>query len=652
MAEHPIPPKFRKFAEHLMATLWPGTQWPRLDMVLEDQLGAQGDMHYQFGDTFAKMRLARQRIFLDFVDTASTIAHELTHLYVDLTYGETDEAHGPEWRGEMTRIGLPVSEHILSDGSVNTRENVERGGLFWQAFQEFLAMELAPDLAPAAAADAALAAGQDNGIVNGPGVTQEARAHAEAANAALGSNRAPAIRQPTAHQTPAVRTQAPAPSTGRSPWSISGALSSMLGGGSSRQPQASAFAPIVAGPKAGNKRHLVFADCSMSMGFSMDDGDTKRFEAQREALRVFFREAKGVIDLMGFAANTVSFSSPETINRDYSRANYSDPSTSGLISGTSFMACFEHAAYLSGDWNRGNEPEHIHLFSDGTPLDESMDKIVASWNKTTCDVSTYYIGPAGDQTAISIMASLARGNGSAHVVSGEQTLVAAVRGEIGAGPVPFNVQARPPRAWDNERKATLDSVKATVANQTHLIRTAGTVADAMGRLSEVEQDIKFLKFATQAKTAVVDQANQVLSIIHEQYVKDEEQRRIAAARNDAWIEGAGTEINRLSSQHFSNQLLASAQQIADATNRTVLPSVTLQSIDPKAVARATALMSGRAAAPSIPSPQMARAPALPQGRGAPALPAPGRAVNMEMPANASREVALVPVNQKNTSRRG
>jgi hypothetical protein len=101
-------------------------------------------MLYERGMRDAELCLAEDVLTHDVIDTFSTIAHELCHLVMEIT-GRCD-LHGPNWRADMKRVGLPVSSLILSTGVANTRESVEKGGLFWVHIQEWLARATMPEI--------------------------------------------------------------------------------------------------------------------------------------------------------------------------------------------------------------------------------------------------------------------------------------------------------------------------------------------------------------------------------------------------------------------------------------------------------------------------------------------------------------------------
>lgn len=251
MADKPIPPKLRKACDYLMARLWPGVKWPTIEMYLDDSERNQGTM-LPPGDNraSAQLRMAEDCLFRDFIDTVSTIAHELTHLRIRMKHGKTVDAHGPEWRAEMKRIGLPVPATGMP------REAVERGGLFWNAYQEILAQEFAPEIALAT-------------------------------------------------------LPAAAPRQGTAVWSAQSAFSG------ARKPSSSAGNVRAVGPELLNGHHLIFADCSNSMEEEIAPGAGRRkFDAQISALEDFVKAVKGRYSIYGYANNVRKFSTPSEIILD------------------------------------------------------------------------------------------------------------------------------------------------------------------------------------------------------------------------------------------------------------------------------------------------------------------------------------------------
>jgi hypothetical protein len=560
--KQPIPRNIEEGVRFLMKELWPRVSFPQIIMYMVRDMDSQGSMQFPDDEEPAILRMDEGLLSVDMIDTYSTLAHELCHLLMWMKYnskGMKINAHGAEWRAEMDNIGLPVPTEMTSKGVPTTRENVRRGGPFFVAYHKFLASKLLPEVS-----------------------TNQVALYTGAA---------------------ASTDQA---SRGRA-WSLGGMFSR-----SSRQesaPTVAAAAPVRTGPKATpGGHHAVFGDCSGSM---IDAG---LFEIQRRAISALIAELGGTHTLFGYADNAVRFSTPAAMECDTGHRGYNK---SGLESGTSFVACFAAAAALPGI-------THIHLFSDGYPENEASAAVMAERDRTTCNISTYYMQSPGFHShhnpavAAQLMASLARGAGSAHVVSGEAELMGAVRAEIGAGPMPFTVQPRQSRDWAPERQEALDHVKGIIKNQTHLVDLAGRTSDNTHRIADLEEDLKLAKFTNLALRQVVQSANETLDVIGAQFEADEDQRRITAEHNRCWIEGASGEIGRLSSQHFSQRLLSIAQDVSVAPQRTALPSVKLMSLNQQTINQATALMSGNASrAAALPPPGVKGAPAIaapaPQG---------------------------------------
>jgi hypothetical protein len=553
----PIPENLEKGARYLMAKLWPGVTFPSLEMYLADCEGAQGDMSYPHKGSPAVMRLDYKLVGRDLLDTYSTMAHEACHLRMYMLYdskGKAIDAHGPEWRAEMDRIGLPVPKRT-------TREVVSPGGLFYVAYHEFIAGKLLPEIATA----------------------EISRAAASARGSTLA----------------APSSAAPSSSGSGQGWSFSGWRS-----GSPRT-STSSQGPKVFGPgaSADKGKHLIFADCSGSME------DAQLFEIQRRAIAELISGIKNEHTLYGYAENIVEFPNPSSLTCDQ---GYFGENVHGLISGTSFLACFYMASTHPN-------PGHIHLFSDGFPENETIDHIISERDKTSCSISTYYLeGPGvrphhNPEVARRLMASLARGQGSAHRVSSESELMDAVRAEIGVGPMPFTVQPRQPRDFAGDRQQALDHVKSIIKNQTHLVDLAGRTSDNTHRIGNLEEDVKFVKFTNVALRQVVENANEALDLIASQFEADERQRQITAEQNNGWIESANSQIGQLSADHFGNRLLSIAQGVASAPQRTALPSVKLMTLDARTVNQATALMAGRnsSSGPALPPPGGKNALALP-----------------------------------------
>ena len=546
--KQPIPKNIEEGVRFLMKRLWPGVTFPEMVMYMVRDLKAQGSMQYPRKNTPAILRMDESLLVKDIEDTYSTLAHEVCHLRMYMKYdskGIDIDAHGSEWRAEMERIGLPVPKGT-------TREKVARNGLFFDAYHEFLASKLLPEVA-----------------------------------SPTGRAVVPASRPSTA----------PAATSGA--WDV-GAFSR-----SPRQQAASspvAPAPEVSGPRlASTGRHAIFGDCSWSMD---KDG---LFEIQRRSIAELIAQIKGSHILYGYAANVIEFPTPQSMVCDQ---GHHTQNVIGLESGTSFAACFIAAAYLP-------DIGHIHIFSDGYPQNETFADIMSARAQTKCSVSTYYMQSHGTAehddpaAATRLMAGLARGEGSAHAVSDETELMNAVRAEVGVGPMPFTVQPRPVRNWEPERQLTVQHVAETIKNQAHLLDLAGRTAENTQRVSEVEEDIKFIKFANVALHQVVRHANEALDVIAGQARADDAQRQITADHNEAWIKGVGGELARMSGEHFAGQLTAIAQGVAVAPVRTALPSVQLTSLNPRAIAQAASLMSGRGAqAPALPAPAMSSRPAL------------------------------------------
>jgi len=523
MADKPIPPKFRRACDYLMGRLWPSVKWPPIEMFIDDHEKNQGSLDYPKSHRkSAQLRMAGDTLFRDFIDTIATIAHELAHLRVFVKHGlavsQSFNGHGPEWRAEMAAIGLPVPP-----GS--TRENIERGGLFWDAYHEILAqIFMGDDVQPPLTSPAA---GKKNG------------------------------------------------SADQGTWSSRGAFSGARkssGAGSVR----------IFGPGAADGHHIIFADCSNSMADAISPEDSRiKFEVQQLALNDFVRNLRDKYSLYGYTQNIKKFDTPSDLVLD---SSFYD--TPGFVSGTKFSPCFNQAA------NIGGNDLHIHIFSDGSPEEESQTEIFRARGLTTCPISTYLISAVGDRKAIELMAKLARGVGKAHVVSGEADLVNAIRNEIGAESMPFSVAPRPIRNWEDERKRVLAHTGEVIKNQRHVLNIATTVADTAHQVGELQEEVKFLRTTNDFAHQIYHHANEALDVVSAQLEVDRGQRLLTSQQNDGWIEGAGAELSRQSSRGFVGQLEESAQRSAELHGRRV-KRMTLTSLDPAAVARTTALMAGR-----------------------------------------------------------
>ena len=138
--ERQAPPSIYAACSFLCERLWPNINFPRINIILDGHPSYQGSMRYGRGSSTAEMRLKESLLTVDVEDTFSSIAHELCHLVIEFTGREdSQDGHGPNWRAEMRRIGLPVASNT-------TRETVEKGGLFWTHLQEWLARAAMPEI--------------------------------------------------------------------------------------------------------------------------------------------------------------------------------------------------------------------------------------------------------------------------------------------------------------------------------------------------------------------------------------------------------------------------------------------------------------------------------------------------------------------------
>jgi len=607
MTDSPITPKLRKVADFLMKRLWPNFTFPPYDMYFDDHQKNQGSM--MCGKRHGIMRLAQDLAFRDFEDTVSTIGHEACHWYVHLSYevpnGVDDGEHGPTWRAEMKRIGLPVPSNT-------TRETVERGGLFWIAYQEILAMEFAPEMASTAATAAATAA---------PGSSPRSG-------------------------MPLVLPSTPAPTRGAQadqPWSFRSAFSQLAGrppaepaptratrapDAPQSAPQVSTFLPrdpVIEGPRGTSSGHnLIFADCSWSM-LHVLMGQDYIFEVQRRAVKHLLSNASGKCSLYGYAGNVWKASNPEELVCDDASTGCNQ--TYGIVSGTSFVNVFRQAKHQQDNYKEG---DHIHLFSDGSPQSETISSVFDHWGMTTGDVSTYFIGNPNDTHAIQLMKELARGRGAAHVVGSEAELINAIRNEIGAAPMPFSVAPRPVRDWEPEKQRTVQYAAEIVKNQAHIIDIATTVGNAVHQIAEVKEEVRFLTAAQDMAHEAYRHSNQALDVLSSQRDVDRQQYELTARQNDAWVEGASQEFSRQSALHIGNALEVGALRSVSMRQEPAR-RLTLTSLDSGTVSRVAALMAGKGGN-ALPAPAASNAPALPSPAMANtlALPSPERAGSREL----------------------
>jgi hypothetical protein len=128
---------------HLIDTLWPDIEFPEIRIFVDDGIKDQGLMQAADIGGVAVMTLNKSHLFADFMDSISSIAHELAHLVVHLADANEADDHGPNWRWVMDDVGL----HVVPG---EARETVVRGGPFWDAFQSLMPILLQEGCAPAA----------------------------------------------------------------------------------------------------------------------------------------------------------------------------------------------------------------------------------------------------------------------------------------------------------------------------------------------------------------------------------------------------------------------------------------------------------------------------------------------------------------------
>jgi hypothetical protein len=140
MARREAPQQFYAALHHLCAEVWPGVPLPVIELYFDDIGDAQGQLLTpdETGGP-AIILLHEKYIFTDFVETFSTIAHEVAHLLDWLMRGETD--HGPTWRRIMDEAGVPVPAD-------STRESIKPGGPVYWAFQSLMAKMFSCEPAP------------------------------------------------------------------------------------------------------------------------------------------------------------------------------------------------------------------------------------------------------------------------------------------------------------------------------------------------------------------------------------------------------------------------------------------------------------------------------------------------------------------------
>ena len=139
----PAPQWVHTACGHLIDTLWPDIEFPEIRIFVDDRIKDQGLMQSAGVGGLAVMTLNKRLLHVDFVDTISTIAHELCHLIVHLADANEVDAHGPNWRLVMADVGLDVVPG-------EARETIVKGGPFWNAFQALMPVLLQEGYAPVA----------------------------------------------------------------------------------------------------------------------------------------------------------------------------------------------------------------------------------------------------------------------------------------------------------------------------------------------------------------------------------------------------------------------------------------------------------------------------------------------------------------------